>query len=139
MVDTLRFLVPSTLEDLVVSANVDDEGRCRRLAVQFTGAGRLATGAMSWTAVMAHEVLDVIGEGRRRQVTDLADVVDLAGAESLTRRNGWASAVELRGFVAMCADFLGAVREGRVLDAADALATHEMCERVVAAAGGRPA
>ena len=134
VLDTLRFLVPSDLADLVVSVNVDDDGRCRRLAVQFTGAGRLAIGIMSWTAAMAHEVLDVIGDGRRRQVTDLADVVDLTGQERLVRRDGWAPATELRGFVAMCADFLGDVREGRVLDASDALATHDLCERVVDAA-----
>ena len=139
VLDTLRFLVPSALEDLVVSAKADDGGRCRRLAVQFTGSGRLAIGTMSWTAGMAHEVLDVIGDGRRRQVTDLGDVVDLTGQERLVRRDGWAPATRLRGFEAMCAEFLGDVRAGRVLDASDALVTHELCERVVQvaeAAGG---
>ena len=65
---------------------------------------------------------------------DLADVVDLAGQERLTRRGGWSAATELRGFDAMCAAFLHSVRDGEVLDAADALVTHEVCERVVAAA-----
>ena len=134
VVDTLRFLVPSPLDDLDVTAKVDDEGRCLRLSVQFTGGGRLAQGVMSWTAGMAHESLDVIGEGRRRQVVDLADVVDLGGQERLTRRGGWSAATELRGFDAMCAAFLHAVRDGEVLDAADALVTHEVCERVVAVA-----
>lgn len=134
VVDTLRFLVPSPLEDLTLTTKVGDEGRCLRLSVQFTGGGRLAQGVMSWTAGMAHESLDVIGEGRRRQVVDLADVVDLAGQERLTRRGGWSAATELRGFDAMCASFLHAVRDGEVLDAADALVTHEVCERVVAAA-----
>lgn len=134
VVDTLRFLVPSALDDLDVTAKVDDEGRCLRLSVQFTGGGRLAQGVMSWTAGMAHESLDVIGEGRRRQVVDLADVVDLAGQERLTRRGGWSAATELRGFDAMCAAFLHAVRDGEVLDPADALVTHEVCERVVAVA-----
>ena len=133
VIDTLRFLVPSTMSDLVIATSVDD-GRCRRLAVQFTGAGRLAIGVMSWTAGLTHEVLDVIGDGRRRQVTDLADVVDLVGSERLTRRDGWAPVTGLRGFSAMCDHFLTAVREGRVLDPVDALATHEVCERVVHAA-----
>lgn len=133
VIDTLRFLVPSTMSDLVIATSVDD-GRCRRLSVQFTGAGRLAIGVMSWTAGLTHEVLDVIGDGRRRQVTDLADVVDLVGSERLTRRDGWAPVTGLRGFAAMCDYFLTAVREGRVLDPADALATHEVCERVVHAA-----
>jgi len=139
VIDTLRFLVPSTMADLVIATNVGDDGRCRRLGIQFTGEGRLAVGVMSWTAGMAHEVLDVIGDGRRRQVTDLADVVDLAGQERFARRDGWAPATRLRGFEAMCDDFLSAVREGRRLDATDALLTHEVCERVVREAEPRRA
>lgn len=131
VIDTLRFLVPSTLADLTTAAHVDADGRCRRLAIQFTGGGRLAVGVMSWTAGLTHEVLDVIGDGRRRQVTDLADVVDLAGQERFVRRDGWAPVSLLRGFDAMCADFLTAVRQGRRLDASDALLTHQVCERVV--------
>jgi virulence factor len=38
--------------------------------------------------------------------------------------------VEVAGS-AICEAFLASVREGRVLDAADALRTHELCERVV--------
>ncbi|HEY8720125.1 Gfo/Idh/MocA family oxidoreductase [Pengzhenrongella sp.] len=131
VIDTLRFLVPSEMADLVVSTSVDDRSRCRRLAIQFTGNGCLAVGIMSWTAGATQEVLDVIGDGRRRTVTDLADVVDLTGVEQLVRRDGWAPATRLRGFEAMCGEFLDAVSEGRLLDATDAALTHEVCERVV--------
>jgi virulence factor len=131
VIDTLRYLVPSTMGDLVIATRVAGDGRCRRLAVQFTGGGRLAVGVMSWTAGLTHEVLDVIGDGRRRQVTDLSDVVDLVGQERLVRRDGWAPATRLRGFEAMCEAFLGSVRRGEVLDATDALTTHEVCEQVV--------
>lgn len=141
VIDTLRFLVPSPqagsdpAANLQIATNVDDAGRCRRVAVQFAGTGgRLAIGIMSWTAGLTHEVLDVIGDGRRRQVTDLSDVVDFAGQERLTRRDGWAPVTRLRGFVAMSDEFLTAVRAGRRLDASDALVTHELCERVVSAA-----
>jgi virulence factor len=137
VVDTVRHLVPSSLADLRISAVATPDGACRRLAVQFTGdAGRIAVGVMSWTAGMDHELLDVVGDGRRRQVTDLSDVVDLAGAEQLVRRDGWAPATRLRGFDGMCAEFLDAVRVGRHLDAADALRTHDVCEQVVRAATG---
>ena len=134
VIDTLRFLVPSATTDLVISSSSIIDGSCRRLAIQYTGAGRLAVGVMSWTAGLTHEVLDVIGNGRRRQVTDLSDVVDFDAQERFSRRDGWAPVTRLRGFEAMCTEFLGAVREGRRLDAADALATHEVCERVVRAA-----
>jgi len=132
VIDTLRLLVPSAMSDLVISTTSTDGG-CRRLAIQFTGGGRLAVGAMSWTAGLTHEMLDVVGDGRRRQVTDLSDVVDFRAQERLTRRDGWAPVTRLRGFEPMCQEFLAAVREGRPLDATDALATHEICERVVLA------
>ncbi len=134
VVDTVRHLVPSDLDDLTIAVRTAADGVARRLAVQFTGHGRLAIGVMSWTAGMAHELLDVVGDGRRRQVTDLGDVVDLAGGERLVRRDGWAPATRLRGFDALCATFLAAVRDGVLLDAGDALVTHEVCERVVRAA-----
>lgn len=134
VVDTVRYLVPSTLADLTVSVRTTDDGAARRLAVQFTGDGRLAVGIMSWTAGAAHELLDVVGDGRRRQVVDLGDVVELAGGEQLLRRDSWAPATRVRGFEAMCATFLAAVRDGVRLDATDALVTHDVCERVVAAA-----
>ncbi|QTE30187.1 Gfo/Idh/MocA family protein [Pengzhenrongella sicca] len=135
VLDTLRYLVPSSLADLRIRTAVDAAGSCRRLAVTFTGdGGALATGVMSWTAGMAHEVLDVVGDGRRRQIVDLADVTDFAGQERVSRRDGWAPATDLRGFTAMCTDFLAAVRAGRRLDPTDALATHAACEAVVRAA-----
>ena len=135
VVDTVRHLVPSTLDDLTISVRTADDGAARRLAVQFTGGGRIGVGIMSWTAGAAHELLDVIGDGRRRQITDLGDVVELtAGGERLVRRDGWAPVTRLRGFEAMCGAFLAAVRDGVRLDAADALVTHEVCERVVEAA-----
>ena len=132
VVDTLRFLVPSPLDDLTTTMQVDGAGLCRRLSVQFTGESRLAIGVMSWTAGLSHEVLDVVGDGRRRQVVDLSDVVDFVDGERLTRRDGWRSASEHRGFAAMCEEFLGAVRSGRVLEASDALVTHEVCESMLA-------
>ena len=36
-----------------------------------------------------------------------------------------------RGFVAMLGRLLASVRAGEVLDAGDALATHELCERIL--------
>ena len=138
VVDTLRYLVPSSLDDLITTAHTDDLGNCRRLSVQFTGHGRLAIGVMSWTAGFSHELLDVVGAGRRRQVVDLADVIDFVGGERLIRRDGWLSASVHRGFVAMIEEFLGAVRVGRLLDASDALVTHEVCERLVTAAERGP-
>jgi virulence factor len=82
------------------------------------------------------EVVEVAGGGRKRVVRDMAEVIDHAGAPAHTRRGDWTSVADQRGFTAMCEAFLAAVREGRVLDADDALRTHELCERIVERALG---
>jgi virulence factor len=81
------------------------------------------------------EVVEVAGGGRKRLVRDLAEVVDHVGAPVQTRRGDWTPVADQRGFTAICDAFLDAVREGWVLDAEDALRTHELCERIVEHAG----
>jgi virulence factor len=82
------------------------------------------------------EVVEVLGEGHRHRVLDLAEVeVQQDGGTRLERRGSWTPVPVQRGFAALCDGFLTAVREGRVLSARDALRTHEICEEVVRAAG----
>ena len=131
VVDTLRFFVPSTLEDLTVAGDVDDAGLLHYVAIQFSGSGVLARGFMTRLAGRTEEVLDVVGDGRRRQVIEMAEIRGYGEGESFLRRNEWVSVGVQRGFDDICAEFLGAVREGRLLRADDALRTHAVCEEIV--------
>jgi virulence factor len=137
VVDTLRFLLdglaparPPAPDDVVVTVRGAGTALAR-VAVQLVRGQRLAVGVMDRAAGLTEEVLEVLAPGRRRRVVDLAEVTDMVGAECTTRRGSWTSVAVQRGFAQLCAEFLGAVRDGRVLDASDALATHELCERVV--------
>jgi virulence factor len=47
------------------------------------------------------------------------------------RRGDWVPVARQRGIEQITLAFLDAVRAGTVLDARDALATHELCERIV--------
>jgi virulence factor len=40
-----------------------------------------------------------------------------------------------RGFTAVCDHFIDTARRGEVLDATDALRTHEMCEQILGEVG----
>ena len=140
VVDTLRFL----LDGLDGSGRCDgdgadavsvtargDAGGLRRVALQLTRGQRVAVGVMHRTAGLTEEVLEVVADGRRRRIVDLADVTDAVGASCTTRRDEWVPVGVQRGFAALAEHFLAGVRTGQVLDASDALATHRLCEQVV--------
>jgi len=138
VVDTLRFLVGPAAELVDVSTRRCADGRLGRLAIVVREAGRIGIGIMDRDGGQTVEVLEAMAPGRSRQVTDLVDVVERRdGAAHHRQPDNWASVPAQRGFVAMVTAMLAAVRAGEVLDGADALATHAMCEEIVLRAEGR--
>jgi virulence factor len=79
------------------------------------------------------EVLEVLGQGYKHRVVDLAETwhAEQGSGVRRTGRDSWTGVPTVRGFTAMCEAFLSAVRSGQVLSARDALRTHEVCETVV--------
>ncbi|MEU7693055.1 Gfo/Idh/MocA family oxidoreductase [Microbispora hainanensis] len=131
--DTLRFLAPGPVTDTVIRTRLRD-GLLEHVVLTLGGDDFTAVGVMSRTSGAAEETCEVMGGGGKRRVVNLGDVVEFAGDETLTRRGDWVPATRQRGIEQVCREFLDAVREGRVLDAADALETHELCEQIVLAA-----
>ncbi|MEU3194879.1 Gfo/Idh/MocA family oxidoreductase [Streptomyces sp. NPDC006992] len=130
VVDTLRFLVPGEPDRIDVRARVRD-GLLHHVVLQLAGDGFTALGAMNRLSGSAQEVLEVSGQDAKREVRDLAEIVDHKGQPSVRRRGDWVPVARQRGIEQCVLAFLGAVRDGRTLDAQDALRTHELCERVV--------
>ncbi|MCK2219964.1 Gfo/Idh/MocA family oxidoreductase [Actinomadura sp. ATCC 31491] len=131
--DTLRFLLPAPVTGTSIRTRVRD-GRIEHIVLQLDGDGCTAIGVMNRVSGASEESCEVMGDGVKRRVVNLGDVVDYRGGEVLTRRPDWVPVARQRGIEQICVEFLAAVREGRVLDAADALATHALCEEVVSAA-----
>ncbi|MFF8395445.1 Gfo/Idh/MocA family protein [Streptomyces sp. NPDC016172] len=138
VVDTLRFLVPGEFDDVTVRARVQD-GLLHHLVLQLAGDGFTALGVMNRLSGSAEEVLEVSGQDTKRQVVNLAEVVDHKGQPTVRRRGDWVPVARQRGIEQAVLAFLDAVRAGRVLSARDALETHELCERVVRAVQDRTA
>ncbi|MEV8633262.1 Gfo/Idh/MocA family oxidoreductase [Streptosporangium sp. NPDC051023] len=132
VVDTLRFLVPGQVEHTGVRARVRN-GLLEHVTLELSGDGFTAFGIMNRVSGAAEETVEVMGGGAKRRVVNLADVVDYAGAETLTRRGDWVPVSRQRGIERACLEFLGAVGSGTRVDAEDALATHALCEDIVAA------
>ncbi|MFJ6387787.1 Gfo/Idh/MocA family protein [Streptomyces sp. NPDC091972] len=138
VVDTLRFLVPGPVDDVTVRARVAD-GLLHHVVLQLAGDGFTALGVMNRLSGSAEEILEVSGQDTKRQVLNLSDVIDHKGQPTVRRRGDWVPVARQRGIEQAVLTFLDAVRAGKVLSARDALATHELCERVVRAVQERAA
>ncbi|MFE5892892.1 Gfo/Idh/MocA family protein [Streptomyces sp. NPDC056468] len=132
VVDTLRFLAPGPVDDVTVRARVES-GLLHHVVLQLSGDGFTALGVMNRLSGSAEEILEVSGQDTKRQVLNLAEVVDHKGQPTVRRRGDWVPVARQRGIEQVVLAFLDAVRAGKVLSARDALATHELCERVVRA------
>ncbi|MER5310596.1 Gfo/Idh/MocA family oxidoreductase [Streptomyces sp. NPDC002773] len=130
VVDTLRFLLPGEVDHVDVRARIRG-GLMHHVVLQLSGDGFTAIGMMNRMNGSTEEILEVSGQDTKRQVLNLSDVVDHKGQPTLRRRGDWVPVARQRGIEQAVLAFLDAVRDGRVLDARDALLTHELCERVV--------
>ncbi|MFF9147964.1 Gfo/Idh/MocA family protein [Streptomyces sp. NPDC014861] len=130
VVDTLRFLLPGEADHIDVRARVID-GLMHHVVLQLSGDGFTAIGMMNRMNGSTEEVLEVSGQDTKRQVLNLAEVVDHKGQPTVRRRGDWVPVARQRGIEQSVLAFLDAVRDGQVLSARDALLTHELCERVV--------
>ncbi|MFJ1568967.1 Gfo/Idh/MocA family protein [Streptomyces erythrochromogenes] len=130
VVDTLRFLLPGEIEHTDVRAVMRDGLMCQ-VVLHLSGAGFSALGIMNRLSGSNEEVLEVSGTDTKRQVVNLAEVIDHKGQPTVRRRGDWVSVARQRGIEQVVDHFLQAVAAGRTLSARDALLTHELCELVV--------
>ncbi|GAA3368841.1 Gfo/Idh/MocA family oxidoreductase [Streptomyces sannanensis] len=130
VVDTLRFLMPGEIERVDVRARIR-EGLMHHVVLQLAGDGFTAIGIMNRMSGSTEEVLEVSGQDTKRQVLNLAEIVDHRGQPTVRRRGDWVPVARQRGIEQAALAFLDAVRAGKFLSAQDALLTHELCERVV--------
>ncbi|MFK0140247.1 Gfo/Idh/MocA family protein [Streptomyces murinus] len=137
VVDTLRFLAPGPVDDVTVRGRVRD-GLLHHVVLQLAGDGFTALGVMNRLSGSTEEILEVSGQDTKRQVLNLAEVIDHKGQPTLRRRGDWVPVARQRGIEQAVHTFVDAVRAGRLLSARDALATHELCERVVRAVQDLP-
>lgn len=103
----------------------------QHVVLQLSGDGFTAVGTMNRLSGSTEEILDVSGQDTKRQVVNLAEVIDHKGQPSVRRRGDWVPVARQRGIEQIVMAFLDDVRAGRQPSARDALRTHELCERVV--------
>ncbi|TDE57934.1 Gfo/Idh/MocA family oxidoreductase [Nonomuraea mesophila] len=127
--DTLRFLAPGPVTDTTIRTRVSDR-LIEHIVLELSGDGFTAIGVMNRVGGASEESCEAMGDGAKRRVVNLGDVIEYKGGESLVRRPDWVPVARQRGIEQICLEFLAAVREGRAIDAGDALATHALCEQI---------
>ncbi|WP_328622057.1 Gfo/Idh/MocA family protein [Streptomyces sp. NBC_00354] len=133
VVDTLRFLLPGETDHIDVRAQVRD-GLMHQVVLQLSGAGFTALGIMNRLSGSTEEILEVSGQETKRQVVNLAEIIDHRGQPTVRRRGDWVPVARQRGIEQTVDAFLESVAAGRTVGARDALLTHELCEQVVSSA-----
>jgi virulence factor len=133
VVDTLRFLAPGLVTGTAIRTRVKD-GLIEHIVLELSGDGFTAIGVMNRASGANEETCEVMGDGIKRRVVNLGDVIDYRDGETLARRPDWVPVGRQRGIEQVCLEFLSAVREGRTISADDALITHAICEDIVAQA-----
>lgn len=130
VVDTLRFLAPGPVERMDVQARIR-AGLMHHVVLHLSGDGFSAIGTMNRMSGSTEEILEVSGQESKRQVVNLAEIVDHKGQPSVRRRGDWVPVARQRGIEQCVTAFLESVEAGKPLSAQEALRTHELCERVV--------
>lgn len=133
VVDTLRYLFPYTVEDVVVHGKKQGD-MLYHLVVQLVSSQGIAIGIMNRDTGTTEEKVEVMSATEKRIAYQVADLEIIVGKNN-TRvgSNDWEPTLHKRGFYAMIHDFLQAIRTATSpqITAQDALQTHEICELIV--------
>ncbi|EKN66711.1 hypothetical protein BABA_14677 [Neobacillus bataviensis LMG 21833] len=133
VVDTMRYLFPHPIEDLIVNGRMEG-GELYHVVVQFISGGATAIGIMNRDNGTNEEVAEVMGPVEKRTVYNVSKLVISRGMETVeVRSSDWEPTLFRRGFEQMATDFIDAVGTNAKprFTALDALDTHEICEKII--------
>jgi virulence factor len=133
VVDTMRYLFPYPIEELIVNGRMVDD-KLYHVVVQFISGGATAIGIMNRDNGTTEEIAEVMGPLEKRTVYNVSKLVVSKDMENIeVRSSDWESTLWKRGFEQMVGDFVESVRTNTKpgITALDALQTHEICEKII--------
>ena len=134
VVDTLRFLFPYPVDQILVNGMKKDE-LLYQVTLQFlSNNGATAIGIMNRDAGATEERVEIFSSTEKRSVLNISESFIHHGTKtSRTSSGDWEPMLFRRGFEQMVQDFLQAAECGSTpeISGRDALLTHQMCEFIV--------
>ncbi|NEU06826.1 Gfo/Idh/MocA family oxidoreductase [Flavihumibacter sp. R14] len=134
VVDTLRYLFPYPIDQILVNGMKKDE-LLYQVTLQFLSSnGATAFGIMNRDSGVTEERVEVFSTAEKGTVHNVSELFIQKGM-NITRigTDDWQPTLHKRGFEQMVSDFLQALQGGTVpqIFGRDALRTHEMCEIII--------
>ncbi|PSR55573.1 gfo/Idh/MocA family oxidoreductase [Adhaeribacter arboris] len=133
VVDTLRYLFPYSIDDMVVYGKKQGD-LLHHVVIKFINKQALAIGIMNRDTGTTEEKVEIMNATEKRIAYNVAELEILKDKNS-TRlgSSDWESTLYKRGFDNLVGDFLQALRTNTPpqISARDALRTHEICEIIV--------
>jgi virulence factor len=134
VVDTLRFLFPYSIRNVNVSSKKNGM-ILHHVVIQLIADEGIALGIMNRDSGVVEEKVEVFHSKEKRTAVNVSDLVFQENRNE-TKQGGsdWEPTLHKRGFEQIIFDFLHAVNNNgaTLIPARDSLATHELCERIVA-------
>ncbi|MBU9711871.1 Gfo/Idh/MocA family protein [Evansella tamaricis] len=133
VIDTLRYLFPNPVENLVVNSKMVG-GTLHHVVIQLLSSEATAIGIMNRNNGTTEEIAEVMGPLEKITVQNVSDVTIAKNKEeTFLRGNDWEPTLVKRGFQAMVQDFVDSVNTSREpkVTAKDGLETHRLCEEVL--------
>ncbi|MBS4173092.1 Gfo/Idh/MocA family oxidoreductase [Bacillus sp. FJAT-49736] len=133
VLDTMRYLFPVNIEDIVVSGRKVGNTLYHAI-VQFIGKGCNAIGIMNRDSGTTEERLEVMCPNEKRVAINVSEVIQYQDRNELKIvGSDWEPTLHKRGFYQIVDEFIHTVNndEAPKISASDLLQTHEICEIVV--------
>ncbi len=136
VLDSLRFIAQGEIRDLQVLAR-GKPGELEAVQVNWRVGAAWVTGSMNRVSGLSEERLEVFCQDQKWQIDNLAEGQHWANLGAKTSQTlgfgDWDQTLYKRGFVSMVDAFVAQLQAGAPSDYEDILASHRLCERVVAA------
>jgi virulence factor len=133
VIDTVRYLFPSEIENVHVTGRKKDH-LLYHVVVQFHSKDATGIAIMNRNSGAGEEKLEVMGPDEKRTVFNLSEqVISTNKSEIRTSFNDWDPTLYKRGFEQIIREFIDCVQNNTVpaITGRDALRTHEICENII--------
>ncbi|HET6542146.1 MAG TPA: hypothetical protein VFG46_16765, partial [Chryseolinea sp.] len=132
VVDTLLYLLPHPIEQLIVNGKKKDN-LLYHVVVQFISAeGCTAIGIMNRDSGTNEEKVEVFTPEEKRIVYNVTDTFILKDKNEIKRGvSDWESTLSKRGFEGIVDEFLRAVESRSAMHHENHMLTHKICEEIV--------